>query len=447
MTSSEEGEDYGSVDFASMVTAPHRATCAHWETQTLPTTRTPHIRPRPGRRRPFISPTTTFHLFLLAPLLLSLLSNPAFAIKTPKSELRRPRLEGRENGILFDAHPIPEPHLYRRQSDAEPSTSRQAARTTSSDVRATSSAAGAASTEDSASASTSTSSDSSSTGIETAPTPSNSALPKAFDGGLGTNYTQPSCPNFLKEMISNDTFTSCLPFSLLLQVCCCSFHAHECPKPMLMNEIQNSMSFFTSSRTPDGLDPVLSASCNIVLSACSSLMSSYALTLRSNSGCSEDYNRQNPTVRQAYNGLLAYDILYRASCLKAQPSAQNNQSSDYCYSDAVTNTSSPTNSYVYYLPLGVNLPAGSMPTCSQCLKDTMAMFAATASNKTQPITLTYIDAARMVNLQCGPNFVNQSVPGASSSSSGARATPSAMGLGWTGLIIAVVGVMQILDTL
>jgi len=147
-------------------------------------------------------------------------------------------------------------------------------------------------------------------------------------------------------------------------------------------------------------------------------MSSYALTLRSPTACSDDYDRQNPIVRQAYNGLLAYDSLYRASCLKAAPSPANNNSNDYCFADAVTNTSSPTDNYIYYLPLGITLPAGSMPTCSQCLHDTMGLFAQAAGNQSQPLSLTYVNSAQMVNLKCGPAYVNASVPNASGGSSG-----------------------------
>jgi hypothetical protein len=51
--------------------------------------------------------------------------------------------------------------------------------------------------------------------VPTEPSP----LPKPFDGGLGTNYTQQSCPTFLRSMLGNETFSACLPLSVLLQVC------------------------------------------------------------------------------------------------------------------------------------------------------------------------------------------------------------------------------------
>lgn len=72
-------------------------------------------------------------------------------------------------------------------------------------------------TRDSSTSSTATSSGSDSTTSSSTPVV-DSPLPKPFDSGFGTNYTQQSCPSFLRSLASNETFTSCLPFSLLLQV-------------------------------------------------------------------------------------------------------------------------------------------------------------------------------------------------------------------------------------
>lgn len=147
----------------------------------------------------------------------------------------------------------------------------------------------------------------------------------------------------------------------------------------------------------------LDATCKVVFPTCSSLMSSLAQQLRQDANCGADYNLQNPTIRQAYNGLLAYNPLYKAGCLK-------DDNSTYCFASAVTNSSSPSDSYIYYLPLGVNLPGGSQPTCSGCLKNTMAILNEAAGNKTQPINGDYISAAQLIDLGCGPNFVNATVP-------------------------------------
>ena len=205
------------------------------------------------------------------------------------------------------------------------------------------------------------------------------------------------------------------------------------------------MSFFVASRSVPTITQTLDASCNVVSNTCSAIMSSYALDIRSPSYCSDDYNRQNPIVRQAYNGLVAYDVLYRASCEHAQPTASNNQSSDYCFADAVTNTSAPTDSYIYYLPLGIPLPAGTQPTCDHCLKTVMADFQAQAGNQSQPISLTYTQGALLVNQQCGPNFVNQSAPttgGSGKSASAASAVSVASG--WLVATAVVIGTAQLL---
>lgn len=206
------------------------------------------------------------------------------------------------------------------------------------------------------------------------------------------------------------------------------------------------MSFFDASRSLPTIKQSLDASCNVITTTCSSLMAQYALSLRSPSYCSDDYNRQNPIVRQAYNGLLSYDVLYRASCEHAQPTASNNQSSAYCFANAVTNTSDPSDSYIYYLPLGIPLPAGTQPACDQCLKSVMADFQAQAGNQSQPISLTYTEGAQLVNQQCGPNFVNQSAPTSSGGNSKgtSAAAPNAVVSGWLGTAVVLIGAAWLL---
>ena len=179
-----------------------------------------HIRPRPGRRRTIIS-RSRFPLFTLVFLLLVTLCTPAvasnrFRIHDKGSvQLADNLAEGQvievSPEILFDPRPAPASLLRKRQeedvlygrSSSENSTEtgkrKEASRT--------------------ASAASTTSSESTDTGIDSAPTGTNSPLPTAFDGGLGTNYTQETCPVFLRGMVSAQNFTSCLPFSVLLQVC------------------------------------------------------------------------------------------------------------------------------------------------------------------------------------------------------------------------------------
>ena len=131
-------------------------------------------------------------------------------------------------------------------------------------------------------------------------------------------------------------------------------------------------------------------------------MSNLAQEIQLDSNCGTDLRMQNPTVAQAYNGLIAYDPLYHAGCLTDSNGA-------YCYADAVTNVSSLSSSYIYYLPLGVQLPPNSRPTCNTCLQDTMAIFASYAGNASMPLSSDYNVAAQQVDAGCGQTFTVASV--------------------------------------
>ncbi|KAI4786363.1 hypothetical protein E4T44_13899, partial [Aureobasidium sp. EXF-8845] len=214
-------------------------------------------------------------------------------------------------------------------------------------------------------------------------TASSDALPRPFDAGLGNNFTTSSCPIFFKQFLSDNTFNECVPLSFLLQT---------------------STSFFTVQRSPVKLAQTLGASCGVNFDSCSTLMASLARQIQSPDNCAADLQNQNPTVMQAYTGFVAYQSLYHAGCLL------NDDTGSYCFSDAVTNATSPTDSYVYYLPLGVSLPGTTSPSCSSCLQNTMSVFASAATNRSQPVSKVYTTAAAMIDLTCGAQFVNSSTP-------------------------------------
>jgi len=79
------------------------------------------------------------------------------------------------------------------------------------------------------------------------------------------------------------------------------------------------------------------------------------------SACKADLASDNPIAIQALNGLIAYPVAFAASCLKDL----NDKDGSYCFANAVTNITSSTDSYPYYLPIGQELPAGSRPTCNR----------------------------------------------------------------------------------
>ncbi|KAF2205914.1 hypothetical protein GQ43DRAFT_361348 [Delitschia confertaspora ATCC 74209] len=217
--------------------------------------------------------------------------------------------------------------------------------------------------------------------LATAPKTSTSEfpIPRPFDtSALGNNFTAP-CSVWFKKFLSNDMMNACHPFSLLLQT---------------------SSSFFDASKSFARITNTLEATCNVNTTICLPVMQDFAQQIRDESNCAVDYANDNPSVVQAYNGLIAYQPLYQASCLR-------DSGGSYCFANAITNASAVTDSYPYYLPLGVTLPGGARPTCSTCLQDTMAIFSSFAGNTTQPISRTYSDAAQHIDMICGPTFVNK----------------------------------------
>ena len=207
------------------------------------------------------------------------------------------------------------------------------------------------------------------------------SLPMPFDTSLGNNFTDTNCPNFFSQFLSDSTFLSCLPISLLLQ---------------------NSMSFFQAMRSSSKLERTLDTSCSASLAVCSPLMDNFADQLIAQGNCQDDYNRQNPLVMQAYSGLKAYEPLYQATCLK------DSSTSRYTFLEAM-DSDNADDSYPYSTAVGLSLPAASKPNCSTGLKATMEIFAGYAAQKDQPLSSTYLDCATQVNTECGPGFASTQV--------------------------------------
>ncbi|KAL1998047.1 hypothetical protein VTN02DRAFT_138, partial [Thermoascus thermophilus] len=148
--------------------------------------------------------------------------------------------------------------------------------------------------------------------------------------------------------------------------------------------------------------------------------------------------------------LVAFQPVFQATCLRDPGSGE------YCYVQAAgpdgnntgnyndnTNTTNIADSYVYYLPLGMPFPGGSRPSCDPCLRSAMAVFAQAAQIKGQPLTRTYLPAAQLINVACGPGFVATAVdvasrkPVSAAGRTGRRATVgSAVVLG---VVAAVLG--------
>lgn len=202
--------------------------------------------------------------------------------------------------------------------------------------------------------------------------------------------------------------------------------------PLLILCPQTSNSFFSAERSLVRLTQTLDATCNVDYTQCSALMTSLAQQLQLQSNCGADLQMQNPMVLQAYNGFIAYQPLYSAGCL-------TDTDGNYCFANAVTNASAPTSSYIYYLPLGVQLPAGTQPACNTCLKNTMAVFASAASNNSVPLSGDYTSAAQQVDLTCGPTFVEASVE---RTNAAVPLTAHPLSLGFLSLIVVLLGLLM-----
>ncbi|GAM37795.1 hypothetical protein TCE0_033r08019 [Talaromyces pinophilus] len=150
-------------------------------------------------------------------------------------------------------------------------------------------------------------------------------------------------------------------------------------------------------------------------------MTNLAANLTSNNNCGADYKLGNPTVTQAYDGMVSYEPIAKAVCLE-DPSTH-----EYCFTEAATNSTNISGYALYLLPLGNSLPGGSRPACNQCTQATMAVFKDSAVVKGNPLVQTYIPAAQTINIGCGPNFVNATV-NVGTQDSGSSSKTSASGL-------------------
>lgn len=166
---------------------------------------------------------------------------------------------------------------------------------------------------------------------------------------------------------------------------------------------------------------LLDYTCAANASQCAPIMTALASNLTEADNCGSDYTNENPLIQQAHLGLLAYQPLYTASCLR------NPTSSSYCFADAVTNAQSFTDSYPYYLPLNISLPGGSQPTCNACLQNVMKVFESASADRTSALASDYVPAAQQINVQCGPNFVGQSLAPAVANGGSISSPPGIMG--------------------
>ncbi|KAF4452521.1 hypothetical protein F53441_4633 [Fusarium austroafricanum] len=213
----------------------------------------------------------------------------------------------------------------------------------------------------------------------------NTPLPEAFDGNLSAELTATSdsnCPAFLNGVLSNPSYETCYPLSMMLQT---------------------SRGFFEAQKQLLSIVRVLDATCAANVTYCTDFFDAAARNLTASENCKAEWESGNSVVKQFLYGMKAYEMMYKATCL------QTPEDDMYCYANAVTNTTTAANAYFYYLPYNLTLPGSTNPSCSWCIQETMNIFHAATTDRSQPVALTYESAARQVNTLCGPNFVNSTL--------------------------------------
>lgn len=158
-------------------------------------------------------------------------------------------------------------------------------------------------------------------------------------------------------------------------------------------------------------------------------MTSLAADLLKPSNCGEDYGNGNSVVKGTYHDLVAYEPVYRATCLTS-PSTSN-----YCFVDALSNSTSPDDYSVYFMPLGNPLGKKAAPTCNDCLQATMEIFSRWAKKDGQPLDTTYLPSAEVVNGRCGDDFANTNITvGSSIVTAGAGLATPLPNLGFASIV-------------
>lgn len=188
--------------------------------------------------------------------------------------------------------------------------------------------------------------------------------------------------------------------------------------PLIACLEQTSQSWFEATRQLVSVVRVLDTACEADVDYCTEYFNGVAEDLLLDENCGQQYQNRLTIVRQAYDGLVSYELLYKATCL------QDREDSQYCYANAVTGGNNASNVYPYYLPLNLTFPASATPSCNWCLEEMMGIFHAASEDRDLYIASTYEGAAKQINTVCGPEFVNATLPEARDTSPASFAGPS-----------------------
>jgi hypothetical protein len=187
------------------------------------------------------------------------------------------------------------------------------------------------------------------------------------------------CFPFFQSYIHDKGFQDCFPISTVLIT---------------------SAGFFNVMGSFVRLTRMLDSACSVSRSDCSSKLAVFAEELAKDENCGADLRNRHTLVVNALNGFISYPHVRDVTCLK------NPETDNYCFADAITNTTNPSDSNIYFLPVGISYPGGTRATCNQCLQASMEIFSKAAEDEEHPLSQLYNPAVDQINIGCGPGFVS-----------------------------------------
>lgn len=210
-------------------------------------------------------------------------------------------------------------------------------------------------------------------------------IPSIFETSLGNNFTEPSCPQFFRTFLSNESFIDCYPISSFL----CNSQSH----------INSVRSGFTD------VEDLLDDSCAANETRRTDLMLLLGAQLIQSRTCFADYQLHNTLVTQAFNSFLAYDLVRDTTCLALpdvdesykyfanSTAAVPKTKTHYYYSKTlyIKNYEDSSYAFLYLLSFGSLYPTTSYslsPFCSKCTNGIMAVFHSQTNNKNLTIIST-----------------------------------------------------------
>ncbi|KAK4151256.1 hypothetical protein C8A00DRAFT_17322 [Chaetomidium leptoderma] len=306
--------------------------------------------------------------------------DPAVPVETLIVDHRSPHREVQGWTVLSEQHV--QRRTVQKRATSEESEFTESTESTESSQPSKTSASRSVTTTFSIAVGTGTPKPSSST-----TTASASPLPSILDSmssdfAPGPNGESPPCPIFINSFLADPTFKQCYPLSMLFD---------------------RSKSFFEAQKSLVSITRTLDATCAANATSCNQYMAQLAKNLTATENCGVDYKNGHSAVVDAYGAMRAYAPIYSAGCLRDPDTGA------YCYANAITNLTNPSTTYFYFLPLNKTLPGMTVPACSYCLQQTMALYQAATADRRQMISNTYARAAVQVNAICGPGFANESL--------------------------------------